>query len=332
MEIIVSSQTSPRRTVAVITRTKDRPLLLGRCCTSVIGQTYVDWQHVIVNDGGERESVEQVLSRFSAQYGERLTIIHNEHCIGMEAASNVGIAASNSDYIAVLDDDDSWAPTFLQECITFLNTLSNGGDFAGVVTQSMLIEEEIRNEHIRIINRQEFNPWLKAVNLFRLCVGNVFTSNAAVFRRSVWEELGGFNETLPVLGDWEFNLRVSSRWELGVIAKPLAYYHQRTGLSDARYVNTVLHKVDEHVRIDNLIRNRLLREDLQKGHIGLGLLVNLSMAIEQSNEGINYVKRWARRVLRPTKWARIILGRVSPGASRTEGRAPVSPRQHGESR
>lgn len=54
--------------VAVITRTKDRPVMLERCAESVLGQTYKDWVHVIVNDGGNPTTVELTLAPFHNEY------------------------------------------------------------------------------------------------------------------------------------------------------------------------------------------------------------------------------------------------------------------------
>ena len=57
----------PQAAVAIITRTKDRPLLLRRAVESVLGQTHADWVHVIVNDGGDPAAVEQVVAPQAAR-------------------------------------------------------------------------------------------------------------------------------------------------------------------------------------------------------------------------------------------------------------------------
>jgi glycosyltransferase involved in cell wall biosynthesis len=80
--------------VAIITRTKDRPLLLPRCIESVLSQTCRDWLHVIINDGGDPVTLEGVVSRFAGRYDGRLRIIHNSASVGMQNASNLAIRAS----------------------------------------------------------------------------------------------------------------------------------------------------------------------------------------------------------------------------------------------
>ena len=83
-----------------------------------------------------------------------------------------------------------------------------------------------------------------------------------------------YQETLPVLGDWEFYLRFLEKFDIGVIDKPLAFYHHRPQMSGA-YGNTLYSGFSQHVRYDAVIRNELLRRDIQRGQFGLGFLINV---------------------------------------------------------
>ena len=72
--------------VAVITRTKNRELLLNRALASVSSQTFRDFVWVIVNDGGERAPVEEIAGKASTS-GIEVKVLHHEKSLGMEAAS-----------------------------------------------------------------------------------------------------------------------------------------------------------------------------------------------------------------------------------------------------
>src|SRR5688572_27059131 len=96
--------------VAIITRTKNRELLLGRAIQSVLAQTFADFVHVVVNDAGNVAKVEELTGQYQEKYAGRLQLIHRESSTGMEAASNAAIKASQSDYVVIHDDDDSWEP------------------------------------------------------------------------------------------------------------------------------------------------------------------------------------------------------------------------------
>ena len=93
-----------KNTAAVITRTKDSVLLLERAINSVLYQTFTNWTHVIVNGGGNRTVLNELLSKYEAHYAGRLQVISHEVPLGMEAASNVGIKKSDSKYLLIHDD------------------------------------------------------------------------------------------------------------------------------------------------------------------------------------------------------------------------------------
>jgi glycosyltransferase involved in cell wall biosynthesis len=116
--------------IAVITRTKNRAVLLARATESVLGQKTENLVWVVVNDGGDKSDVETVVDDFRKKSDNDAVVIHNEISAGMEAASNIGIAASASDYIVIHDDDDSWEPGFLSNCVQLLQkTNSYQGDY-----------------------------------------------------------------------------------------------------------------------------------------------------------------------------------------------------------
>src|SRR5690606_31325740 len=101
--------------IGIITRTKNRPILLRRALQSVVNQTLEDWQLVVVNDGGEKGPVDALFKEFSAAFKGRAQVIHNPQSQGMEAASNIGLDALKTEYAMVHDDDDSLHTEFFAE-------------------------------------------------------------------------------------------------------------------------------------------------------------------------------------------------------------------------
>ena len=73
----------------IITRTKNRPILLKRALESVALQNYNSIEHIIINDGGCPIAVENEI--LAANLSTNIKVLHNESSIGMEAASNAGI-------------------------------------------------------------------------------------------------------------------------------------------------------------------------------------------------------------------------------------------------
>lgn len=296
--------------VAVITRTKNRTILLIRAIRSVLGQTCQDWHHVIVNDGGDPSEVCKVLEPFRKAYQSRLTVIDNRTSVGMEAASNMGIRACSSEFVVIHDDDDSWEPTFLVRCLEFMDSptvpLLNR-EYGGVITYSLRILEEMDGENVRTVNTEPFNTWMSAVSLYRLAASNTFPPISFLFKRKVLEKVGYFREDLPVLGDWDFHLRVCLCYEIGLIPDLLANYHHRLSVFSGVYGNTVIAADSKHRTYENLYRNELLRQDLESGRIGLGFIVNIGRSFEHVHSQIWPIERvitklkknsWLRRLAR----------------------------------
>ncbi len=284
--------------VAVITRTKNRPLLLQRAFESIKNQIYKDYVWVIVNDGGEVTPVERIVLD-SNNSGIETVSIHNELSVGMEAASNKGIKHSKSEYIVIHDDDDSWEPKFLHETVNYLES-NDDKLYGGVVTHSYIIREVLEEDKCTIIDKSIFNDYLCEIYLSDIAKSNSFTTNSFLYRREVYDKVGGYNEALPVLGDWDFNLRFLLESDIAVIPKPLANYHHRIqSVIKNEYANTIVQGINKHNQYDTILRNHLLREDIRNNRYGLGYLVTIerdNRLIIDTISNLNLIKDMAHIV------------------------------------
>lgn len=248
-------------------RTKDRPLFLGRAAKSVAEQTMEDFLLVVVNDGGKPDSIEQLLKKHHKLAG-KVKVIQNPKSVGMEAASNLGIKNSESKYIAMLDDDDTWHKDFLKETTEFLekNTV-----FKGVITIAEMVDEELKNNEIHTLGKKKFTPPTNTITLFAMSGNNQFTNNSFVYARDALGSTGLYDELLPVLGDWDFNLRFMKKYDIGFINKSLAYYHRRVGGKKSNS-NT---PEDLHLSYTAMLLNRSLRTESASVN-ELGIVGNLA--------------------------------------------------------
>jgi glycosyltransferase involved in cell wall biosynthesis len=259
--------------IGVITRTKNRPLLLKRAVQSVVQQSFEDWFLVIVNDGGDPAPVREIVSQVSEKHRARIRQIDHPQSLGMEAASNAGLNALETRYAMIHDDDDSLHPDFFRKTLTYLENPPHPS-VRGVVTHTERILEQIEGNTVRKVRSYPYNDWLKTISLRRMLAENVFAPIAFVFDRMTCHEVGAFREDLPVLGDWDFNVRFLARYEIGVIPEMLAYYHNRDDEDTGDYASSVSAKAHLHQFYDNLLRNEWLRNDIEAGRVGLSSLAN----------------------------------------------------------
>lgn len=261
--------------VALITRTKDRPILLQRAVQSVLNQTFADWLHVVVNDGGDPAPVRELLERFAPQYDGRVVFLSADESMGMEAASNAGIRNSSSEFLLIHDDDDSLEPAFLERAIAYLDA-ATWPTVAGVTTLSKLIYERLEDGRPVEQGRTLYRPLTGCVGIAEMAEVNQFAPISFLYRRAVIDEIGLYDERLPVLGDWDFNLRFLAHYDIGVLPEALANYHQRPAVDSEQYGNSLFAQRERHAFFDRIVRNAHLRGVQAQGLPVIGLLMNLS--------------------------------------------------------
>jgi len=279
--------------VAVVTRTKNRPLLLKRAYESVRNQSFKNFQWVVVNDAGDVDPVQEIVDA-SIEAGINTLLVNRAESVGMEAASNDGVQSSQSEYIVIHDDDDTWHPDFLKETVRFLDERQ---DYLGVVTHSDRIDEKVSENSVTHVNTRSYNKWLMSIQFSDLLIENPFPPISFLFRRSVWDHAGGFDESLPVLGDWDFHLKTLLVGDIGVLPITLANYHFRVQLNDdqAIYGNTVTHGVSKHIEFDAKYRNAKLRDDINNNKFGLGHLLLLGRMNMQVFDKVTLITNIAGR-------------------------------------
>lgn len=275
------------KTVDIITRTKNRGKLLNRAISSVLEQTHQNWRHIIVNDGGEPGVVEEVVEQYTQRYRGRMTLIHNGHSRGMEAASNTGIQAGTGKYIAIHDDDDSWQPEFLRSSVNALDKCEFES-VRGAVCHTTQIHETIQSSEVVELRRQDLTPGLASISIPQILEINRFMPIAFLFERSVLDTIGLFDESLPVVGDWEFNIRFFMKYDVIVLQDKLANYHVRQDTGD-NLPNSVTSEPQRHLFYRSLIVNQHIRSDIDGGRLSTGMLLATADHFHRIGSGLSRI-------------------------------------------
>lgn len=268
--------------IAIITRTKNRPFFLERCIQSVQAQTYKDYIHVILNDGGDKKAVEAILQKYPDAHRK---VIHNSKSVGLVKALNQAIKAVDSEYIAILDDDDAWHKDRLK---LGLEAIVEQNAAASVVSMEIVIEDITVDGIIKEISRQPHpESWTGEVSLYKQAHRNYLSNGAVMYARSLYNELDGYDESLRTAEDWDFGIRLLIQQDAAQVMSDIAlvYYHQRPDVQDSDLGNSVKAGVRVQEQTITILRNRYLRNDIQKGVFGIGYIMNAS------EEALNNVVR-----------------------------------------
>jgi hypothetical protein len=157
----------------------------------------------------------------------------------------------------------------------------------GTVTNTRAVIETTEYDDIRLSEWFDFDPtagpWMAyrpPTDLFRLISWNQFPPCSFVYRRDALADVGYYDDTLPVLGDWDFNLRFFLRHRVDHLPLALAYYHHRTEARRGLANSVQGEQLHEQVRLRLL--ERYLRADLEQGVLGVGFLSNLLYDLRQT--------------------------------------------------
>ena len=188
-------------TISVVIPTFNRAHLIENCVSSVINQTFKPGEIIVVDDGssdGTWEALQKLGFNGAFRMNTKLKYIYKSHG-GVSSARNIGIRNSKYEYVAFLDSDDSWKKNKLENQLKSLEMNS----FSCRISHT---------DEIWIRNGIRVNPMKKhhksGGNIFRKCLKMCCISpSTSLVHKSVFGDIGYFDENLKVCEDYDFWLR-----------------------------------------------------------------------------------------------------------------------------
>jgi len=205
--------------ISIVTATYNRGDVLPRAIESIKRQTFRDYEHIIVDDGST-DDTKKVVSHVD---DSRIKYVRLNTNMGCAAAFNKGVEEARGEYISFLDSDDEYLPQRLEITNKVLDQRSEkiGGVFHGlrIVGNNKKKSHFIEEKDFTVEDFREQNP---------ICG----TSNT-MYRASVFDRVGGFDEQLMSTVDYDFQIRVAKKFNLVGINKLLCKrYDTVDGLQD----------------------------------------------------------------------------------------------------
>ncbi len=196
--------------VSVVIPTWNRRDWVQQAVASVLVQRLPEGVSVdlwVVDDGSNDGTAEAL----RAAFGKRIQVLRFAENRGVAAARNAGVEASRGEWIAFLDSDDWWLPRKLERQWTFTR------EHGYLVSQT----EEIWYRHGRRVQPRSYHR-KPAGDIFLPSLERCLVSPSAVLlHRSLWEEVGGFDPSLPACEDYDLWLRIARRHPVGLCPQAL---------------------------------------------------------------------------------------------------------------
>jgi len=207
------SRDEPR--VSVVIPTRNRAGYLPDALRSALGQKGVAVEVIVVDDGSDDETP-AVLAAVS---DARVRVVRNKRPAGQAAARNAGIRLARHEWTALLDDDDLWAPEKLR--LQLRAAEDRGASWA--YCAALMLEPDGH------IGYRSPAPDPEAV-LTQLLRRNVIGagSSSVVASTELLISLGGFDELLPRLDDWDLWIRLAEHGRAAAVQMALVAYRKHT--------------------------------------------------------------------------------------------------------
>ena len=199
--------------VSIVTPTYNRSDFLPEAIDSVLGQTYENFELIIVDDGSTDDT--QALVE-SYQKDPRIRYFYQANQ-GQSVARNRGIAESKGEFICFLDSDNAWLPQKLERSLLEFERFPAAHIVYG---NSILIDENSAE-----IGKSTMKRYSGRIT-HHLLKDNFVSMNTTMTRRQCFDEMGGFNESDRVAEDYELWLRFSTKFEFRYIPEFLGFYRK----------------------------------------------------------------------------------------------------------
>jgi glycosyltransferase involved in cell wall biosynthesis len=212
---------------------------LAGAIDSVLAQTYQDYEIIVVDDGS-KDRTSEVIKPFLAD--PRIEYSVTDH-LGQPRAKNAGIRRARGSLIAILDADDMWLPRKLERQVALFES---DPELGVAYTRRLLIDEG--GEPLAYIQP----PLHRGDILESIFRANFICHSSVLVRRAVFDEIGLFDEDLPLAIDYDLWLRAAARFRFDFVDEPLVLY--RTGHA------SLSSRAEERIGIAMRIMERFLDE------------------------------------------------------------------------
>lgn len=203
---------------------------------TVCTQTYRDYEIIVINDGSTDNSAIIAEDYLTGVESISYQILSQQNA-GVSAARNNGVAQANGDYIAFLDADDWWEPTYLERMAQLIEDYPEAGLYA--------CNYYYHKDGVNIIKVDIPTGYFNYPNEYFKNFAMPVWTGATVIPRKVYDEMGGFPVGIKLGEDFLLWAKIALKYKVAFLNQPLANYNNT--LPPNYRATYHLYKPEEHM-------------------------------------------------------------------------------------
>jgi glycosyltransferase involved in cell wall biosynthesis len=224
--------------VTVIIPTFNRVGLLREAVGSVLGQTFDDWELIVVDDGSTDGT-----PRYLADVRDsRIRVLSLAHSGSAAKTRNRGAERANGAWLAFLDSDDRWLPDKLRVQVAGLRARPACG-WSSTCVGYIDADGQLAERRSDVSSRARSGWILEALLTF----AEAATMSSLVVSTALFQQVGGFDEAFVTASreDYDLVLRLAARSRIHAVAQPLTLIREHTGRTTSAQRTSELHRFNE---------------------------------------------------------------------------------------
>ena len=192
--------------ISVVIPTYNRVTFLKDAIDSVLAQTFLDFELIVVDDGSTDDT-----PKLLSSYNNKVRVITQTNQ-GPSAARNRGIETAKGEWIAFLDSDDVWKPDKLKKQVQFI---TDNPDTKICQTEEVWIRS---GKRVNPKKKHEMHSGWIYEKCLPLCI---VSPSSVMIHQDVFERIGLFDETMLACEDYDLWLRVTPHYPVFLVREQL---------------------------------------------------------------------------------------------------------------
>lgn len=195
---------------------------VAKAIQSVLLQSFVDYELVIIDDGSKDDSAE--MAKKAIENRSNCHVIKQDNA-GVSIARNNGVVASHGDFLCFLDADDWWNPFFLEEVDRLIAEFPDAGIYG---TNYTIVNEAKHKTRVANIGVEEGfeKGYINYCQVYAKTLNMPLWTGAVCIPRPVFDEMQGFPKGVKLGEDFMLWIRIAMKYKVAFLDKALSYYNQ----------------------------------------------------------------------------------------------------------